>query len=85
MNDLRVKLGNDLAIQAYRAGTPCPEGAIIARLAYRSVASEENNKVVPAAAEKQGLPSEQISKLLAGSSVAGPPINVQFMMKDSKK
>ena len=43
-NDLRAKLGNDLAIKAYRQGTlPFPDGAIIARLAWEAVPSEENN------------------------------------------
>jgi hypothetical protein len=85
LNDLRVKLGNDLAIKAYREGKTFPDGAIIARLAYRTVTSEENNKVIRAAAEQQGLPPEQIKKLLDESSVAGPPTTVQFMVKDSKK
>jgi hypothetical protein len=51
VNDLRVKLGNDIAIKAYREGKPFPDGAVIARLAYRAVTSEENNKVFRAAAE----------------------------------
>src|SRR5262249_22627538 len=86
VNDLRVKLGNELAIDAYRSGKlPFPDGAIIARLAYQQVQSEENNKVFRAAAEKQGLPPAVIEKLLAGSFVAGPPTTVQFMVKDSKK
>src|SRR5262245_29968070 len=86
VNDLRVKLGNDVAIQAYRERKrPFPDGTIIARLAYQQVASEANNKVFRAAAEQRGLPAEQIEKLLAASSVAGPPTNVQFMVKDSKK
>ena len=85
VNDLRVKLGNDLAIKAYRERTPFPDGAIIARLAYKAVTSEENNQVFRVAAEKQGLPPAQIEKLLAGSLVAGSPMNVQFMVKDSKK
>ena len=85
VNDLRVKLGNDLAIKAYQDGTSFPDGAIIARLAYHAVTSEENNKVFRAAAERQGLPPEQITKLLDASFVAGPPTNVQFMVKDSKK
>jgi hypothetical protein len=86
LNDLRVKLGNDIAIKAYRERTrPFPDGTIIARLANRQVRSEENDKVFRAAAQKQGLTAEQIETLLAGSSVAGPPTNVQFMVKDSKK
>jgi hypothetical protein len=86
LNDLRAKLGNDIAIKAYRDGTrPFPDGTIIARLAYNQVTSDENNKVIRAAAEQRGLQAEQIEKLLASSFVAGTPTNVQFMVKDSKK
>jgi Cytochrome P460 len=70
LNDLRAVLGNDIAIKAYREGTlPFPDGAIIARLAWKYVPSEENNKV---------FGREQ-------SFVTGDATNVQFMVKDSKK
>jgi len=70
LNDLRAILGNDIAIKAYREGKlPFPDGAIIARLAWSYVPSEENNKV---------FGRDQ-------SFVAGPATNVQFMVKDSKK
>jgi hypothetical protein len=70
LNDLRAILGNDIAIKAYREGKlPFPDGTIIARLAWSYISSEENNKVF-------GRPQ---------SFVAGPPTNVQFMVKDSKK
>jgi Cytochrome P460 len=70
LNDLRAVLGNDIAIKAYRdARQPFPDGAIIARLAWKYVPSEENNKV---------FGHEQ-------SFVAGEATNVQFMVKDSKK
>jgi len=70
LNDLRAILGNDLAIKAYREGKlPFPDGAIIARLAWNYVPSEENNKVFGR----------------AQSFVAGSATNVQFMVKDSKK
>jgi len=70
LNDLRAVLGNDIAIRAYREGKlPFPDGAIIARLAWSYVSSEENNKVF-------GRPQ---------SFVAGAPSNVQFMVKDSVK
>src|ERR1700684_3054910 len=63
-------LGNDVAIKAYRDGKlPYPDGTIIAALHYGHVPSEENNKVF-------GDPQ---------SFVPGPPTNVQFMVKDSKK
>jgi Cytochrome P460 len=70
LNDIRAILGNDAAIKAYREGKlPFPDGTMIARLAYKYVPSQENNKV---------FGREQ-------SFVAGPPTNVQFMVKDSKK
>jgi Cytochrome P460 len=71
LNDLRAILGNDLALEAARAGTlPYPDGTIIARLAWSYVPSPENNKAF-------GRPQ---------SFVAGPPKNgVQFMVKDSRK
>jgi hypothetical protein len=69
-NDLRAVLGNDIAIKAYREGKlPFPDGSIIARLAWVYTPSDENNKVF-------GRPQ---------SFVAGAPINVQFMVKNSKK
>jgi hypothetical protein len=48
---------------------PFPDGAIIARLAWSYVPSEENNKVFGC----------------AQSFVAGSATNVQFMVKDSRK
>lgn len=70
LNDFRAVLGNDAAIKAYREGKALfPDGTIIARLAWNYIPSEENNKV---------FGRQQ-------SFVAGPPTNVQFMVKDSKK
>jgi hypothetical protein len=70
LNSLGAVLGNDVAISAYRKGKlPFPDGAIIAALHYRNVASTENNKVFGQ----------------AQSFVPGPPTNIQFMVKDSKK
>jgi hypothetical protein len=63
-------LGNDVAIKAYGEGKlRFPDGTIIAALHYRNVPSEENNKVFGQ----------------AQSFVPGPPTNIQFMVKDSKK
>jgi len=85
LNDMRAKLGNPVAIRAYREGrTPFPDGTIIARLAYHQATSEENNNAVRALLERQFGP-EATQRLLAESFVAGPPTNVQFMVKDSKK
>src|SRR5215218_10323413 len=42
--DIRAILGNDSTIDAYRAGKlPFPEGAVVARIAWSHVPSEENN------------------------------------------
>ena len=72
LNDIRAVLGNDVAINAYRAGKlPFPEGAIVGRIAWSHVPSEENNK----------------SFGRAQSFVAGAPTAyyLQFMVKDSKR
>ena len=72
LNDIRAVLGNEIAIKAYREGTlPFPEGAIIGRIAWSHVPSEENNKT---------FGRDQ-------SFVAGSPTDayLQFMVKDSKK
>ena len=71
LNDIRAILGNDLAIDAYRAGKPFPEGAIIGRIAWRHVPSEENNKAFGRA--QSFVPGE------------APPWYLQFMVKDTKK
>jgi hypothetical protein len=70
LNDIRAILGNKVAIRAYRnARAAFPDGAIIARLAWNYVPSQENNKAF-------GRPQ---------SFVAGTPTNVQFMTKDSRR
>jgi hypothetical protein len=71
LNDLRAVLGNDVAIDAYRQdGKEFPNGAIIARLAWEYVPSEENNKVFG-----------RHQSFVAGT----PKEGVQFMVKDSTK
>ena len=86
LNDMRAKLGNDLAIKAFREGKLLfPDGTVIARLAWTQATSEENNRAFRDSALKQGLSPEVVQKLLSESFVAGPPTNVQFMVKDSKK
>ena len=76
LTDIRAILGNDIAIQAYRDGKrPFPDGTIIARLAWVYAPSEENNKVFV----------QVLKQDVQHSYVAGPSMNVQFMIKDSKK
>src|SRR5262249_17435014 len=85
VNDMRAKLGNDVAIGAYREGKlPFPDGTIIARLAWSQAASEEDNALLRPLLERNFSP-EVVKNLLAESFVAGPANNVQFMVKDSKK
>jgi hypothetical protein len=70
LNDLRAVLGNAVAVKAFRDGTlPFPDGAIIARLAWKHVPSAENNKVFGR----------------SQSFIAGDATNLQLMVKDSKK
>src|ERR1700722_11041716 len=46
LNDIRAVLGNDIAIKSYREGRQSfPDGAVIARLSWNYVPSEENNRV----------------------------------------
>ena len=86
LSDIRAKLGNDIAIKAFRDGTiPYPDGTIIARLAWKQVPSEENNAAFRQEALAKGLSPDAIQKLLNSSFVAGPATNVQFMVKDSTK
>jgi hypothetical protein len=79
LKQVRAQLGNDIAIKAYREGKlPFPDGAIIAALHWNEVASDENNKVLVSAPSIAAFTDPQ-------SSVAGSAVNVQFMVKDSKK
>lgn len=42
LDELRVVLGNDVAVEAYRRGTlPFPEGAVLAKLAWKHVPSPD--------------------------------------------
>ncbi len=69
-NQLRAQLGNDIAIKAYREGKlPFPDGTIIVALHWKRVPSEEDNKV--------------FGRVQA--FVAGSPVNMQVMVKDSRK
>jgi Cytochrome P460 len=69
-NQLRAQLGNDIAINAYREGKlPFPDGAIIVALHWKREASDDDNKV--------------FGRVQA--FVAGSPVNLQVMVKDSKQ
>ncbi|HEX4593787.1 MAG TPA: cytochrome P460 family protein [Bryobacteraceae bacterium] len=75
-SQLRGQLGNNIAIKAYRQGKlPFPDGAIIAALHWNEVSSEENNKVLA-----KGFPGAGVQSFVPSSGV-----NMQFMVKDSKK
>jgi cytochrome P460 len=76
VKQVRAQLGNDIAIRAFREGTlPFPDGTIIAALHWNEAPSDENDKVLA-----NGFPGAGLQSFVAGSSV-----NVQFMVKDSKK
>ena len=76
LKQLRAQLGNDIAMSAFREGKlPFPDGAIIASLHWNEAASDENNKVLASGFPGAGLESY----------VAGSPVNIQFMVKDSIK
>jgi hypothetical protein len=74
VDQLRAQLGNDIAIKAFKERkVPFPDGSIIAAIHWTRVPSEDNNKVLAGP-----FPG-------ALSFVVGSPVNVQFMVKDSKK
>jgi len=74
IDQLRGQFGNEIAIKAFKEGKlPFPDGAIIAAIHWTRVPSEYNNNVLAGA-----FPGAQ-------SFVVGSPVNVQFMVKDSKK
>jgi hypothetical protein len=76
LKQLRAELGNDVAIKAFRDGTlPFPDGAIIAALHWNEDSSDFDNQALAA-----GFPGLGLQSTFAGSAV-----NVQFMVKDSKK
>jgi len=73
-DQLRAQLGNDIAIKAFKERTlPFPDGAMIAAIHWSRVPSQGNNEVLAGP-----FPGAQ-------SFLVGSPVNVQFMVKDSKK
>jgi hypothetical protein len=76
LKQVRAQLGNDIAMKAFREGRlPFPDGTIIAALHWDEASSDENNKVLAT-----GFPGAGLQSFVASSAV-----NVQFMVKDSKK
>lgn len=74
VDQMRAQLGNEIAFKAYKEGTrPFPDGAIIVALHWNRVSSGDNNKILA------GSFSE------AQSFVVGSRVNMQVMVKDSKK
>ena len=74
VDQMRAQVGNEIAIKAYKEGTlPFPDGSVIVALHWTRVPSEFNNKVLDPA-----FPGAQ-------SFVVGAPVNIQVMVKDSKK
>jgi hypothetical protein len=74
VDQLRAQLGNEIAFKAFKEGKiPFPDGAIIVALHWNRVPSGDNNTVLAAP-----FPGAQ-------SFVAGSPVNMQVMVKDSKK
>ncbi|HEX8534814.1 MAG TPA: cytochrome P460 family protein [Allosphingosinicella sp.] len=69
LNDIRVILGNDIAVAAYRNGQrPFPDGTVLVRVAWKLVPSPRNDAIFGR----------------AQSFVAGEPTNVQVEVKNSK-
>ena len=76
LKQLRAQLGNDIAIAAFREGKlPFPDGSIIAALHWNEDSSDFDNQALAAGFPDLGL----------NSTFAGSAMNVQFMVKDSKK
>jgi hypothetical protein len=85
-SDIRAKLGNDVAMKTFLEGKgPFPDGAMIARLAWKQVQSDVNNNAFRADPSAEHLTPAGLEKFLASSYAAGSPTNVQFMIKDSKR
>lgn len=73
LNDLRAILGNDIAYRAYVDGTiPFPDGAMIARVAWRYTPSARNDSVLRVLGDSE-------------SFVAGARTTVQIIEKDARQ
>jgi hypothetical protein len=78
-SQLRAEFGNDIAIKAYQEGKlPFPDGAIIIAHHWMKAPSPENDRVLATAPMVAGLDNPK-------SFIPGSFINMQIMVKDSKK
>jgi hypothetical protein len=78
-SQLRAEFGNDIAIKAFKEGTlPFPDGSIVIAHHWAMVSSPDNDKVLATAPMVAGLNSPK-------SFVPGSFINMQIMVKDSKR
>jgi hypothetical protein len=78
-SQLRAEFGNDIAIKAYKEGTlPFPDGSIVIAHHWTKESSPNNDKVLALAPMVAGLDNPK-------SFVPGSFINMQIMVKDSKK
>jgi hypothetical protein len=78
-SQLRAEFGNDIAIKAYKEGTlPFPDGSIVIAHHWTKESSPNNDKVLALAPMVAGLDNPK-------SFVPGAFINMQIMVKDSKK
>jgi hypothetical protein len=78
-SQLRAEFGNDIAIKAFKAGTlPFPDGAVVIAQHWMKESSAANDRVLSMVPMVSGLDSPK-------SFVPGSLINMQIMVKDSKK
>jgi hypothetical protein len=78
-SQLRAEFGNDIAIKAFKEGMlPFPDGSIVIAHHWMKESSPENDKVLSTASMVAGLDNPK-------SFVPGSFINMQIMVKDSKK
>jgi len=78
-SQLRAEFGNDIAIKAFLEGKlPFPDGSIVIAHHWMKESSPENDKVLAMVPMVAGLDSPK-------SFVPGSFVNMQIMVKDSKK
>ena len=78
-SQLRAEFGNDVAIKAFKEGRlPFPDGSIVIAQHWAKQSSAENDSVLAMAPMVAGLDSPK-------SFIPGSFINMQVMVKDSKK